>query len=206
MDHYDLVIIGSGSGNTLVTPDFDNSRVAIVESGAFGGTCLNVGCIPTKMFAYTADVADTVRDAQRFGLPSRVESVDWPAIRDRVFGRIDPIASGGQEYRVNGPNTTAYLGRARFTGPRQLTVLGNTGGVADLSGDQVVIATGSYPVVPSFVSDAGVLYETSDTVMRLPDLPPRVLILGGGTSPASLRMCSTRSAAASVWSSAGRGC
>lgn len=180
VDHYDLVIIGSGSGNTLVTPDFDNSRVAIVESGAFGGTCLNVGCIPTKMFAYTADVADTVRDAQRFGLPSRVESVDWPAIRDRVFGRIDPIASGGQEYRVNGPNTTAYLGRARFTGPRQLTVLGNTGGVADLSGDQVVIATGSYPVVPSFVSDAGVLYETSDTVMRLPDLPPRVLILGGG--------------------------
>lgn len=180
MDHYDLVIIGTGSGNTLVTPDFDDKRVAIIESGTFGGTCLNVGCIPTKMFVYAADVADTVRHAGRYGVPSRIEDVHWPAIRDRIFGRIDPIAAGGRDYRVNGPNTTAYLGRARFTAPRRLRVALNAGGEAELTGDQVVIATGGHPVVPDFVTDAGVSYETSDTVMRLPQLPPRLLILGGG--------------------------
>ncbi|MDT4948038.1 MAG: mycothione reductase, partial [Pseudonocardiales bacterium] len=54
MPHYDLVIIGSGSGNSLVTPHLDDWRIALVEEGVFGGTCLNVGCIPTKMFVYPA--------------------------------------------------------------------------------------------------------------------------------------------------------
>ena len=180
MDRYDLVIIGAGSGNTLVTPDFDEMRVAIIESGPFGGTCLNVGCIPTKMFVYAADVADTVRSGHRYGVSSRVEDVDWPAIRDRIFGRIDPIATGGRDYRVNGANTTAYLGRARFTGARRLVVQLSTGGTADVSGDQVVIATGAHAVIPDFVREAGVRYETSDTVMRLPALPQRLLIIGGG--------------------------
>ena len=52
--HFDLAIIGTGSGNSLVTPDFDGKRVAIIESGTFGGTCINVGCIPTKMYVYAA--------------------------------------------------------------------------------------------------------------------------------------------------------
>ncbi len=180
VDHYDLVIIGTGSGNTLVTPDFDEQRVAIVESGAFGGTCLNVGCIPTKMVTYAADVADTVRGAHRYGVPSRIDDVQWPAIRDRIFGRIDPIAAGGRDYRVHGRNTTAYLGRGRFIAPRRLSVALNDGGVAELSGDQVVIATGGHPVIPQVVTDSGVPYETSDTVMRIDAVPPRVLILGGG--------------------------
>ena len=87
MDHVDLAIIGSGSGNSLVTPDFDAWQIAVIESGVFGGTCLNVGCIPTKMFVYAAEVAHSAREAHRYGVSARVESVDWPAIRDRVFGR-----------------------------------------------------------------------------------------------------------------------
>ncbi|MBK7722809.1 MAG: mycothione reductase [Austwickia sp.] len=183
MAHYDLVIIGSGSGNSLVTPDFDGRSVAIIESGAFGGTCLNVGCIPTKMFVYAAEVAATVNDGHRLGVHAAVQSVDWPAIRDRIFGRIDPISAGGREYRLTGPNTTAYQGRARFVGPRRLRVaLTTTGPEHDIevSGDQVVIATGSHPMVPRWVRDSGVAFHTSDTVMRLPSLPPRLLILGGG--------------------------
>lgn len=180
MDHYDLLIIGTGSGNTLVTPDFDDQRVAIVESGAFGGTCLNVGCIPTKMFAYTADVADTVQEAQRYGVAAQLNHVAWPAIRDRVFGRIDPIADAGRDYRVNGPNTTAYLGRARFTGPRQVGVALNAGGHVEASADQVVIATGSHPVIPPVVAQSGVPFHTSNTVMRIEDIPARLLIIGGG--------------------------
>lgn len=182
MTHYDLVIIGTGSGNSLVTPDFDDKRVAIIEKGVFGGTCLNVGCIPTKMFVYAAEVATTIRGASRYGVDATVDQVRWADIRDRVFGRIDPISAGGKEFRVSGGdtnNTTTYLGRATFTGPRALSV-DVDGTPHEVTGDQVVIATGSHATVPALVRDAGVPYETSDTVMRMDTLPASMVILGGG--------------------------
>ena len=71
------------------------------------------GCIPTKMFVYAADVADTVRSAQRYGVHASFERADWPAIVERVFGRIDPISAGGKEYRVERcPNITVYPSHA----------------------------------------------------------------------------------------------
>lgn len=179
MDHYDLAIIGTGSGNSLVTPDFDDKRVAIIEEGTFGGTCLNVGCIPTKMFVYAAQVADQVRSAGKYGLSAELTGVDWPAIQQRVFGRIDPIAEGGRDYRVNGDNTTAYLGHATFTGPRSLSV-DVAGTRHDLTADEIVIATGAKPVVPAAITASGVPYQTSDTIMRIPKLPQSLVILGGG--------------------------
>ncbi len=180
MDHVDLAIIGSGSGNSLVTPDFAGQRVAVIEKGVFGGTCLNVGCIPTKMFVHAADVAESARHAARFGVDARVDRIRWDDIRDRVFGRIDPISAGGRDYRLNGPGTTAYVGHARFTGPRTLVIDLNDGGRAEVSADQIVIATGARPNIPGAIDDSGVPFDTSDTVMRLDDLPSSMVILGGG--------------------------
>jgi mycothione reductase len=177
--HFDLAIIGTGSGNSLVTPDFDDKRVAIIESGTFGGTCLNVGCIPTKMYVYAAEVADTVRKAGRYGVDAHVDGVRWKDIRDRIFDRIDPIAAGGQQYRIDGPNTTAFLGHARFTGPNSLRV-DTADGPVELTADQIVIAAGGRPVVPDLVAAAGVPFHTSDTIMRIDQLPQRLVILGGG--------------------------
>jgi len=178
--HFDLAIIGTGSGNSLVTPDFDGRRVAIIEAGTFGGTCLNVGCIPTKMYVYAADVARTVTHAGRYGIDATLDGVRWPDIRDRVFGRIDPIALGGQEYRVNGPNTTAFLGHATFTGPRSLRIDNGIDSGAEITADQIVIAAGARPVVPDAVLESGVPFHTSDTVMHLDELPKRLVILGSG--------------------------
>ncbi len=178
--HYDLAIIGTGSGNSLVTPDFDDKRVAIIESGIFGGTCINVGCIPTKMFVYTADVAQTVTDGSRFGVDATIDRVRWTDIRDRIFGRIDPISVSGADYRENGPNTTAYFGRARFTGERELTVALTDGGEATLTADQIVLATGAAPSIPEEILASGVPFHTSDTVMRIEAVPERLLILGAG--------------------------
>ncbi len=178
--HYDLAIIGTGSGNSLVTPDFDDKSVAVIESGRFGGTCLNVGCIPTKMFVYAADTADHVTGAARYGVDATLDGVRWTDVRDRIFGRIDPIAEGGKQWRIDGPNTTAYLGRARFTGERELTVSLDDGDEAVLTADQVVIATGGHPVVPPVVEQSGVPFHTSDTIMRVDALPKRMLVVGGG--------------------------
>ena len=180
MERFDLVVIGSGSGNSLVTRDWDDKRVAIIDSGPFGGTCLNVGCIPTKMFVYAADVAVSARSAGRYGIDACVSQVRWADIRERVFQRIDPISAAGLDYRRHGPNTAAYVGRASFIGDRRLRVDLNDGGQAELAGDQVVIASGSHAVIPAAVGDSGVPYHTSDTIMRIEELPRRLVILGGG--------------------------
>ncbi len=175
MEHYDLIVLGTGSGNSVITPDMDDWRIAVVEKGDFGGTCLNRGCIPSKMFVYAADVVEQARHSSRLGVDLRVERVRWPDIVDRVFGRIDPIAEGGEHYRRGLEHVTVYKAHARFTGPRTLLV-----GDTEISGDQVVIATGARPHIPpvSGLRQAG--YHTSDDIMRLREVPRRLAILGGG--------------------------
>ncbi|MEO9137883.1 MAG: mycothione reductase [Jatrophihabitans sp.] len=177
MTHFDLVIIGSGSGNSLVQPEFDDWRIAIIEEGVFGGTCLNVGCIPTKMYVYPADLAHNAADSARLGLAPATLTADWPAIRDRVFGRIDPISAGGRDYRASGTkNVTLYEAHAEFSGRRELTL--STGEV--ITAERIVLASGSRAVIPPPVAESGVPFHTSDTVMRIPALPKRLVIIGAG--------------------------
>lgn len=175
MQHFDLVIIGAGSGNTLLTPFFDDWKVAIVERDLFGGTCLNRGCIPSKMFVYAADVAEIARRGERLGVKTHFESADWRAIRDRVFARIDPIASGGEEYRIGLPNVTVFKNNSRFVGHKQLAV-----GDEIITGDQFVIAAGSRTRVPYAPGFDRVQFHTSDTIMRIDELPEHLIIMGGG--------------------------
>ena len=180
MTHYDLVVLGAGSGNMIVDDRFDDRSVAIVEQDRYGGTCLNRGCIPSKMLVLPADVADDAADGARVQLRTRFDGVDWQALRDRVFGRLDHIADAGRAYREGLPFVDALMGTARFTGPKSLHVDLNDGGGADLTADQIVIATGTRPVMPDIPGLADVGPYTSDTVMRIEALPRRLGILGGG--------------------------
>jgi mycothione reductase len=176
--HFDLVIIGTGSGNSILDQRFAGWRVALVEKGVFGGTCLNVGCIPTKMFVHPADLAATPAKARPLGVDETLDGVRWADIRDRVFGRIDPIAAGGREYRqhhADNENVTVYEGTARFTGPRALEVDGER-----LTADRIVLAAGARPVVPDIPGLTEVGFHTSDTVMRIDALPRHLTIIGGG--------------------------
>jgi mycothione reductase len=181
--HYDLVIIGTGSGNTIVNRRFADRKVAIVERGTFGGTCLNVGCIPTKMFVHAADVAATPSVSARYGVDEQLLDVRWADVRDRIFGRIDPIAEGGSEYRHHNPdnaNVHVYDGTGRFTGFKELTVDGKDGSTSTFSADQFVIASGSRPIVPPIPGLEETGFHTSNTIMRLEELPRRLAIIGGG--------------------------
>jgi mycothione reductase len=173
-DHYDLAIVGTGSGNSIVTPDFDGWRIALIEEGTFGGTCINVGCIPTKMYVYAADVADTVRDSSRYGVDATLDGVRWRDVRDRIYGRIDPISVGGRAYRADGANTTLYEAHAEFVSPGRLRL--STG--EQITADRIVIAAGSRPIIPDEVADAD--FHTSGTIMRVDEVPRRLAILGGG--------------------------
>lgn len=175
--HFDLAVIGTGSGNSIVDRRFADRSVAYLEKGTFGGTCLNVGCIPTKMYVYPADLAYAAEHADRLGVAAHVDEVRWREIRDRVFGRIDPISANGREYRRSFPaHVRLYEGHARFLDVHTL----DTGTGETITADQIVIATGSHATVPDIEGLASVPFHTSDTVMRVDDLPRRLLILGGG--------------------------
>jgi mycothione reductase len=177
--HYDLVIIGTGSGNSILDKRFADWQVAIVEKGVFGGTCLNVGCIPTKMFVHPADLAATAgTSSARLGVDATLDGVRWADIRDRVFGRIDPISAGGREYRLHhedNANVTVYEGTARFTGPRELEVDG-----ARITADRIVLAAGARPVELDVPGLTEVGFHTSDTIMRIDALPRHLTIIGSG--------------------------
>jgi mycothione reductase len=185
MTHHDLIVVGTGSGNRVIDDSFADLDVAVVEQEhRFGGTCLNVGCIPSKVLAYTAEVVDTVTDAERFDVAAHLDGMRWAAVRDRVFGRLDPIARDGRTDRRDTPWISVHTGHARFTGPRALQVDGPE--PATLTADQIVVAAGSRPVVPPPVLDSGLPYETSDTIMRRDRAPRRLAVLGGGYIAAEL--------------------
>ena len=185
MEHFDLAIIGTGSGNSIPDPGVDarygEMRVAICEQGTFGGTCLNVGCIPTKMFVYAAEVAEIIRASSRYGVDSTLDKVRWTDIVDRVFGRIDPIAAGGEQYKRSLPNVRVYASHTRF-GPTQpdgrYTLRTDAGD--EFTADKVVIAAGSRVHIPPAIEECGVEYYTSDDIMRIPALPEHLVIVGGG--------------------------
>ncbi len=114
MSHFDIAVIGTGSGNSILDERYADKRVAICEQGVFGGTCLNVGCIPTKMFVYAAEVAQSARESAQYGVDAHVDGVRWADIVSRVFGRIDPIAMGGENYRRSSPNVEVFASHTRF--------------------------------------------------------------------------------------------
>ena len=181
MEHFDLTIIGTGSGNSILDDRYQGKAIAICEQRAFGGTCLNVGCIPTKMFVYAAEVATTVRTASRFGVDAHIEKVRWGDIVSRVFGRVDPISLGGRRYRRSSPHVTVFEGHTRFgpTRPDGRYLLRTDAG-DEFTSEQVVIAAGARATVPPAITACGVKFHTSDTVMRIAELPQHLVIVGGG--------------------------
>lgn len=187
MRHFDLCIIGSGSGNTIADEAFSDREVLIVDDGvgpqdSFGGTCLNVGCIPTKMFVYPADLAQGTHEATRLGVDLRLDGVRWRSIRDRIFGRIDAISDGGRTWRASGmPNVTLVQGRARFVDERVIEVNGER-----IGADQFVLAVGSRPRPLEVPGAERVTVHTNETIMRLEELPESMVVLGGGYISAEL--------------------
>jgi len=176
MQRFDLIVIGSGSGLEVSAAAAEQGwQVAVVEEGPFGGTCLNRGCIPSKMLVHVGDVARTIADAERFGVHARIERIDWPFIVERTFAEIDRDAANIREGNRRADNITVFEGGARFVGHKQLEVAGSR-----ITADVIVIAAGTRPSVPPVAGLTESGFETTDTVMRIADLPRRLAILGGG--------------------------
>ena len=180
MQHFDLCVIGSGSGNSLVSSAFRGQKVAIVDSAPwFGGTCLNAGCIPSKMLSYPADLAESARHAGALGVDIGTVSIRWDDLRDRVFERVDAAARAAEEQRER-HGVTVYRQQASFVGQKRLLI----GEEEVITADQFVIAAGSRPWTPDLPGlddpEVAARVHTSDDVMRLAELPKRLVIVGGG--------------------------
>ncbi len=177
MKEYDLIVIGGGTaGTNLVNPLTARGwKAALVESAHLGGTCINVGCIPSKTLISSGRVMQTVRDAAKVGVITEPPRADWPAMLRRKDELVGKIRDRNYKNVDRNENITLYEGQASFTGPNSIEVNGE-----GLMAEKIVIAAGarsSLPPVPGLEQSG---YLTSTSVMAMEELPASMLILGGG--------------------------
>lgn len=173
---YDVIVIGSGAGAKISSyAAKQGMSVALVEEGPIGGTCLNRGCIPSKLYIHTADIAKAIREASRFNLGATMGEVDFPAVMRRVTGYVDGNSEKIAAANEKNPNIDLYRVRGKFVAERILDVNGQR-----ISAPKILIAAGARPHVPSIEGLGDVPYITSTEALRLPTLPTSLIIIGGG--------------------------
>jgi dihydrolipoamide dehydrogenase len=175
-NEFDVVILGAGSGGyacALRAAQLGLS-VALVEKDKLGGTCLHVGCIPTKALLHAAEVADAARESEKFGVRATLEGIDMPGVnayKDGVVSRLFKGLAG----LIKGRGITVIEGTGKLTGPHTVEVDGTS-----YVGKSVVLASGSYSrSLPGLEVD-GTRVITSEQALRLETVPSSVIVLGGG--------------------------
>ena len=172
-----LVVIGAGSAG-LVSAYIAaavKARVTLIEKHRMGGDCLNTGCVPSKALIKTARVVSQIRNAGSYGVKNAAAEVDFAAVMERVRGVIRAIEPHDSVERYTGLGVECIQGEAKITSPWTVQVDGRT-----LTTRAIVIAAGARPFVPPIPGIEGIDVLTSDNVWELRELPPRLVVLGGG--------------------------
>jgi len=173
---FDLIIIGSGAGLNIAEPLASQGlKVAIIEKGPLGGTCLNRGCIPSKMLIHSADVVETIKNAHLFGIKVGGYDVDFPSIVERVTDWVDEDSRGIEESFKGIDNPVLFKGGCRFVGNKTISVANET-----ITAEKILIAAGGRPAIPELEGLEGSGFITSDEALRLKKQPKVLTILGGG--------------------------
>jgi dihydrolipoamide dehydrogenase len=175
-DAFDVLILGAGSGGyaCALRAAQLGLRVGLVEKGNLGGTCLHVGCIPTKALLHAAEIADNTRDSEQFGVRASLEGIDMAGVnayKDGVVQRLFKGLTGLMKSR----GIVLIGGAGRLTGPREVTVDGTA-----YTAEHVVLASGSYPRSLPGLDIDGERIITSEEALRLDRVPASVVVLGGG--------------------------
>ena len=179
--HFDLVVIGGGPGGYAAALYGASAglNIALVEKDKVGGTCLHRGCIPAKELLETAAVVRTVKHAGDFGVVVEPKSVDWGVTMTRKQAVIDKLA-GGVVMLLKNRKVTIYDGWGSLGPDRTVEIVGGDGERATITGDAVILASGSVPrVIPGFDPD-GTTVVTSDEFLELSQIPRRAVVIGGG--------------------------
>jgi mycothione reductase len=176
MKHFDVLVIGTGSGMIVASTAVESGfRTAVVDMGPMGGTCINRGCVPSKMLIYPADVATMTRQAEKIGVNTTIGSIDFNNIMTRMR-KLVREDTGAQARGVEAtPNLTWFKQKGEFIGDHILQV-----GEHTIKADRIFIASGARVGIPPIKGIEKVDYLTSDTVLELQTPPKSILIVGGG--------------------------
>ncbi len=179
--HFDIVVLGAGPGGYVAALKAAQmgATVAIVEQGLIGGTCLNVGCIPSKALLASAELIHSIRGAATMGVKVSGEvSFDWPAIQTRKDKVLNTLR-GGIKSLFTARKVTLFQGRAKLNGPGKVTIESKSG-TEEITAGKIILATGSIPArIPGWPTDPERVC-TSDESLHWKTLPARLLIVGGG--------------------------
>jgi dihydrolipoamide dehydrogenase len=176
MKAYDLVVVGTGAGmNVAADAAADGMEVAVVESGPLGGTCLNNGCIPSKILIHPADLIREIGEGEGIGVRAKVVQTDFPAIMARMRSYVDAGRREMEEGVPKASNLHLLRGTAEFTGEETIAVGGET-----IRGKKVVIASGARVLVPEIPGLRETGYVDNVSLLSLARLPEKLVIIGGG--------------------------
>ncbi|WEU40647.1 MAG: dihydrolipoyl dehydrogenase [Candidatus Odinarchaeum yellowstonii] len=176
VESFDVVVIGGGSGLTIVERALnENLKVALIEMGPLGGTCLNRGCIPTKMLIYPADLIRVIEKAGELGVYAKIEKID----HQKIFNRMRKVVAESSEKSAKAAEKVKRLkwfrGVGEFIDEYKLKV-----GYKTITGEKIFIVSGSRPDIPPIEGLDKVQYYTSDTILHINRIPSSLIIIGGG--------------------------
>ncbi len=176
MDRFDLIVIGSGAGMGVVSSaSQEGLRVALVDQGPTGGTCLNNGCIPSKLLIYPADVIRTLQHASQLGVECSMSRVDFQRIMKRMHAVVDKARRDLEESIEIDPGVTWYKSTGEFVGDYTLKA-----GDKTLTAPKIVISTGARPLVPPISGLAEAGYLDNISLLNLEEAPGSLIIIGAG--------------------------
>jgi len=176
MEKFDVLVVGSGSGMIIVANAVAAGlRTALLEVGPIGGTCLNRGCIPSKMLIYPADVIQTLREGEKVDVKASVNSIDFNRIMKRMHDLVEHDSNQEEEGVKNNPNVTWYKEYGEFVSDYTMKI-----GDQTVEADRIFIVSGARPEIPPIKGLDEIAYLTSDTVLQIEKPPKSMIIIGGG--------------------------
>ncbi len=171
---YDLYVLGAGSGGVRASRMAASygARVAVAESTYLGGTCVNVGCVPKKLFVYGSHFHEDFEDANAYGWQVEASGFDWPTLRDNKTAEIQRL-NGIYGSLLSNAGVDLHEGRATLVDEHTVSINGH-----QHTAKYILVATGSWPTVPEFPGNEHVI--TSNEAFYMPQLPKRAVVVGGG--------------------------
>jgi mycothione reductase len=181
MEKFDLIVIGSGSGLDVANAVVQKGlKVAIIEKYKLGGTCLNTGCIPSKLLIHSADIIEMIKRADTFGITVKDYSIDFQKIVNRVNKIVESDANNIKKGLQENKNPRLFLEECRFVGDGSEKKIALSNNNEIISADKILIASGTRPFIPNIEGLENVEYITSNEALRLKQQPKTLNIIGGG--------------------------